>query len=494
MFAATITVPDNDNHTYAAYQIFTGGVENGVLSNIHYGANAALPAGKAVGDPVDASVLSTIEGLASLTEAARADELAKYADLSGTAKYSSITKSSSTSVEEGYYLIKDTNIVDGEEQTLYIVQVIGDFSINRKAGTTTSDKNVDDINDSDTSVNADNVKGGKTSDYDIGDFVPYHLTGTITEKVDQYKTYHITFEDTLEDGKFDEISDLSIAWNDGTTIENTDDYTVKVTGVEQRSKNGFTVRFDFTPKEGKDLKSIAGKTIKIDFSAKLGVNASVGEAGNRNTLVVKYSNNPNSTEDGEGETTPTTVITFTYKVLVNKIDENDKPLPKAGFTLYKILSTTAWPTGDDAKDAAAMNAYFAKDANHIATWTDGAGDTKTSFTFNGLDDGIYVLCETTTPAGYNTMEPKSFKVTATHGGSGENELKLTALNGEKVNGEIDLISSLREGSLTATIKNNKGAVLPSTGGSGTTMIYIIGVILLAGAGILLVTRRRMKAE
>ena len=141
-----------------------------------------------------------------------------------------------------------------------------------------------------------------------------------------------------------------------------------------------------------------------------------------------------------------------------------------------------------------MNAYFAKDANHIATWTDGAGDTKTSFTFNGLDDGIYVLCETTTPAGYNTMEPKSFKVTATHGGSGENELKLTALNGEKVNGEIDLISSLREGSLTATIKNNKGAVLPSTGGSGTTMIYIIGVILLAGAGILLVTRRRMKAE
>ena len=47
---------------------------------------------------------------------------------------------------------------------------------------------------------------------------------------------------------------------------------------------------------------------------------------------------------------------------------------------------------------------------------------------------------------------------------------------------------------TAEIENNKGATLPGTGGSGTTMLYIIGVILLAGAGILLVTRRRMKVE
>lgn len=111
-----------------------------------------------------------------------------------------------------------------------------------------------------------------------------------------------------------------------------------------------------------------------------------------------------------------------------------------------------------------------------------------------MDAGQYILTETVTPAGFNTIDPITFTVTATHEivwtTQGRTDV-LTDLKGDKVTGEITFTSDKTKGSLTATVINKKGSVLPSTGGIGTTIFYVVGAILMIGAGVILVSRRRV---
>ncbi|XCP85583.1 SpaH/EbpB family LPXTG-anchored major pilin [Roseburia hominis] len=487
-----LSVPAGDSHTYEVYQIFTGDLAGKVLSDVHYGANASIPTGKKAGDTVETSVLNTIKGISG-TDAEKAEVLKTYANLTSD-PFTTVSAGSSVNVPTGYYLIKDNNVdlAVGDEHTLYILAVVGPTEITRKAGTTSSDKKVDDTNDSDT-TEVDNGQLQTSSDYDIGDKVPYHVTATISDKVEQYEKYHITLEDILETGKFDDITlDKENAIKLGSdTIADTENYTVTTTWITDPSKDGFKVKIEFTPKEGKTLESLAGKTIAIDFTATLGENAAIGEEGNKNTLKVSYSNNPNESDGGsEGHTPDKEVITFTYKVVIDKFNNENQPLEGAGFTLYKVSKADA-EANVIGKDAAAKNTAWANKA--ITTWTTNAIDgetvgTKNRFSFNGIDDGYYVLCETTTPAGYNTLEPQVFKVTATHDANG---LELTDLSGNCVSGEITFTPNKSTGALSANVINNQGTILPETGGIGTTIFYVVGAILMIGAGVMLVTRKRI---
>ena len=115
------------------------------------------------------------------------------------------------------------------------------------------------------------------------------------------------------------------------------------------------------------------------------------------------------------------------------------------------------------------------------------------FKITGLDDGAYRLTETTTPDGYNTIEPIIFTVTAGHDVESDTP-GLTSLSGDKVSGEITFTPNPTEGSLTATVVNQSGLELPETGGMGTTLFYIAGAVLVIGAAVLLVTRRRVNAQ
>lgn len=117
----------------------------------------------------------------------------------------------------------------------------------------------------------------------------------------------------------------------------------------------------------------------------------------------------------------------------------------------------------------------------------------TTFTFSGLDDGDYVLSETTTPDGYNKIDDVEFTVTAKHDEDSETP-KLTELTGDVTTGSLTFTSSTSAGSLTTDVVNKKGSVLPSTGGMGTTILYVVGTILVLAAGILLVTKKRMDAK
>ncbi|WP_173434663.1 SpaA isopeptide-forming pilin-related protein [Sharpea azabuensis] len=190
-----------------------------------------------------------------------------------------------------------------------------------------------------------------------------------------------------------------------------------------------------------------------------------------------YSNNPNKGGEGETGKTPNDKnIVFTYKAVVNKVDENRNSLAGAGFTLQK-----------EYKKEDGTTKY--RDVKTI-----GASDKTTTFEFKGLDDGNYKLIESTTPAGYNTIAPITFTVSAEHDVKSDNPT-LTSLTGNKSTGEILFTPKIDDGSLTTNVANKKGSTLPETGGMGTTLLYAVGGVLVAlAAAYIIISKKHEKAE
>jgi LPXTG-motif cell wall-anchored protein len=113
--------------------------------------------------------------------------------------------------------------------------------------------------------------------------------------------------------------------------------------------------------------------------------------------------------------------------------------------------------------------------------------------FKGLDDGDYKLTETTTPAGYNTISPIEFTISAEHDANSANPA-LTSLSGNVTTGEATFTVEKDAGSLTTDVVNKKGSTLPSTGGMGTTVLYVAGAAIVVAAGVGLAIRRNKRRD
>ena len=505
------------NHTYEVYQIFTGKYDatTGQLQNLKYGQNAV----ETTGDAVSAADLKK---LADYTDAGTTQAL-DQTDITFISQFvnllnpiATIPAGGDTTVAEGYYLIKDkdgTLANTNEQYTLYLISVLNkDITITPKTGTTTSEKKLDDVNDSTGA--AENLQD--SADYDIGDYVPFHLTAHMAQNVNAYKKYHLTFTDTLESGKFDAITTpvIKVGGTELSAIAADAGYTATANYTTAATKDGFVVTITFQPVAPATLlpEALNGKDVTIDFTAQLGKGANIGQLGNVNTLQLKYSNNPNSTDDSDEGTNPEdTVIVFTYDLIVNKQDEDKAELKGASFALYKKYKTL--PEG---KTAVASPIKYAGDTKEYAI-PEGTiylkvgeitGTDKSTFTFSGIDDGEYLLVETVVPTGYNALEPKTFTVSASHTATadinkntkkdGNGAYVLTAVSGT---GEITLAQHTKtEGESTiidgvsTDVVNQSGTVLPSTGGIGTTIFYVVGSILVVAAGVLLITKKRMGRE
>lgn len=463
----TITFPTDtkyQDHTYEVYQIFTGDLSGGVLSNVKYGENGA----KAKGTEVTADELKKLTdvNVAGKTDQDKLNVIKTFADLSSP--IATLTKTSTTyTAAPGYYLIKDKDgsVSGTDANTLYITKVVGDVTISPKSDVPSFQKKVNDTND----TTGETSGWQDSADYDIGDEVPFQLKATLPSNYADYKTYYLAFHDVEEKGLSFNSNSVEVAV-DNTPVDS-GKYTVKTTGLT----DGCTFEVVFT-----DLKTAVaaknGSEITVDYTSTLTANATPGNQGNVNKARLQFSNNPNSEQGGEstptGKTPWDNVIVFTYKVVVNKVNENKEALKGAAFKLEKKL----------------------KDGTTKPVKEFTAGED-TSFTFSGLDDGDYVLTETTTPAGYNTIKPITFTVTADHKvewTTGERTDVLTSLSGNAASGEITLAADKTAGSLTADVVNVKGSNLPSTGGMGTTVLYVAGaaIVLVAAFGIAFAVRRR----
>ena len=455
--SCTISFPTDAkyaDHTYEVYQIFTGDYDGKVLSNVKYGANGAKTAGTEVPD----ADLQKLADVNSKTDQEKLDVIKTFANLDGN-PVATLTKDNQTyTAVAGYYLIKDK---DGSQtgkddaSTLYITKVVGNVAIDPKSDVPSFEKKVKDTNDS-TGVTSD---WQDSADYDIGDKVPFQLTAKLPSNYGDYKTYYLAFHDVEEEGLSFNADSVKVSI-DGQQI--TEGYEVKAKTDGLTDGCTFEVVFN-------DLKSTAAKAgskVTVEYDSTLTKDANLGQQGNVNKAKLQFSNNPNSEQDGgpTGETPWDNVIVFTYKVTVNKVDQNQKPLKGAAFKLEKKLQDGTTKT--------------------VGSFTAGED---TSFTFSGLDDGDYVLTETTTPAGYNTINPITFTVTADHkitwGDTDKREDILTKLNGSAASGEITFTPNVADGSLTTSVVNKSGSSLPETGGMGTIVLYVAGAALVIAAGL-----------
>ena len=460
-----ITAPAT-THIYEIYQIFTGDYSTDAagtakLANIKWGENGT----GTVGAAVEQNVLNALSAVASsASDKAKLDVIENYVKLD-TTPVAIVTNGSSVEVVGGYYLIKDKDgsLSGSEPYTTYLVSVVGNVTIEPKSNEVPKfTKKLKDTNDT-TGV----ITGWQDSaDYDIGDKIPFRLQGTVSKDYDSYKTYYYAFHDVEEKGLAFDPDSVEVFVGDeetGTKID-ASNYTV-VTNPADRCT--FEIVFD-------NLKNIpivtAKSIITVTYESTLNTNAVLGKQGNVNTAQLEYSNNPRG--NGTGTTPWDNVIVFTYKVVVNKVDQSGQPLEGAQFTLTKKTKN-----GTDVVKTMDVNT------------------TLTQFTLSGLDDGEYTLTETVTPAHYNTISPITFTVNADHTITWETERRediLTSLSGDKKVGEITFDVDKTAGTLTTNVINNIGTTLPGTGGIGTTIFYVIGGGLMVAAAILLITKKRME--
>ena len=458
----TITAPKN-GHTYEIYQIFTGDYDPSnktMLANIKWGENGT----GTVGAAVEQNVLNALSAVASsASDKAKLDVIENYVKLD-TTPVAIVTNGSSVEVVGGYYLIKDKDgsLSGSEPYTTYLVSVVGHVTINPKSSAVPEfNKKLKDTNDSTGEVS----RWQDSADYDIGDYIPFRLQGTVPADYDSYSTYYYAFHDKEEAGlTFDPSSVEVFVGDEETGTKITTGYTVDTNPADGCT---FEIVFD-------DLKNIPSVTAKsiitVTYESTLNGNAVLGAQGNVNTAKLEYSNNPRG--NGTGTTPWDNVIVFTYKVVVNKVDQDNNPLVGAQFTLTKKTKN-----GTDV----------------VKTMTIDSSETQ--FTLSGLDDGEYTLTETVTPAHYNTISPITFTVNADHTITWETERRediLTSLSGDKKVGEITFSVDKTAGTLTTNVINNIGTTLPGTGGIGTTIFYVIGGGLMVAAAILLITKKRME--
>lgn len=453
--ANTITGPKN-GHTYEAYQIFTGDLADGKLSNVKWGS-ATAKNGTAVTD----AELKTVTDLASKSvndnAQATANAIAAYlkSDAQPTATIDDTNPTAQ--VPSGYYLIKDKNntVPDGQAATTYIVTVAGNVTITPKSDVPSFEKKLKDTND----TTGETSDWQDSADYDINDAVPFKLEGTVASNYADYDTYYFAFHD-VEENSLTFNKDSVKVYVDDTEI--TSGYSVVTEGLT----DGCTFEVKFA-----NLKTIdgvkAGSKIRVEYTSTLNENAVIGEQGNVNKAKLQYSNNPNDEQGGEngptGETPWDNVIVFTYKTVINKVDDKNQPLKGAEFTLSKKM-----------KDGSTKTVAVVKDSEG------------TTFTFNGLDDGDYVLTETKTPAGYNSIKPITFTVTANHTITWEGEDRdtiLTGLSGNAASGEITFTPTGDKSELDTSVVNKPGSSLPETGGMGTIVLYAAGAVLVIAAGV-----------
>ncbi len=307
---------------------------------------------------------------------------------------------------------------------------------------------------------------GQENTADVGDTVPFRVTITTKKGIQNYK-----FHDVMSAGLTFDSASVAVAL-DGDPVS-ADNYTVVTEGLD----DGCTFEVQFTDDFLGSL--IPNQEIVITYNATVNADAVIGKDGNTNRAILEYGDN-NRTEEGPDTTTTTYVFEMgIYKYTGTLNTDDDTPLADAVFELRRTKDGDAiqFVKTDDNAYRVATPGEIADDT--VIKVTSITTDDTGRFNLSGLDADTYYLVETAAPAGYNLLKDP-IKVVITQ-------------NEESKEGVI----TVNDGTTPVTevgVQNNTGAELPSTGGIGTTIFYVLGGILVVGACILLVVKKRMSSE
>ena len=487
----------NGTHGYSAFQIFKGVIskDNPTLSGVDWGQNitepdiflANLKNDPTIGEKFETAATAS-EVLAVISQWSNSDDnsiafarvVCSYLYPNADAKPEPVITDHTGGInipKSGYYLIVDTTYFNpGDYYHAYnsffllnVPQVPYVVPINRKVVKPTVEKEVYDNQD------GTNEAGfGSSADHAINEEFQFKLTATLPANPDRaydyYDEYMVTFCDTLSAGITFDRWDTVVINNGGADIPiPAENY------YSDASNQDLTLSIEDVKTCAPGLNLNNGATITVTYTAHLNEKAYVNTAGgasnteNKNSVYLIYSNNPRSSAFFD-RTPESAVCVYTYQLNNTKYHDDDtqgNELEGAGFKLY----SDAECNNEVGLYQEGEFYYPIKDATGKKAVEMISGENG-QFNVKGLDAGTYYLKETITPAGYDTCGVTPVTIKADH--SGNDHVNLEGSN------------------LTIVNKKAGGITLPSTGGIGTTIFYVVGGGLMVAAIVLLVTKKRME--
>ena len=506
----------NKNHDYIAFQIFKGVIsskDNPTLSDVTWGSHITHPDdfleklkdAPIIGaqfhsiDATDATDAATVQKvLAVISQWNDSDDdsiafarfVCHYLYSNGDPQSTIVGGGGAIKIPEpGYYLIVDTiNFNDGDHYHAYNSFLLvndthqGEYNviINHKVVKPTVEKKVYDNDNNDIS----SAGGwGSSADHAINEKFQFQLIAKLPagrdegRAYDYYDKYTVCFNDTLSEGITYDGLDSVVIESNGTPYDITNDsskYDIDISNL--KSQNSFVVKIHDVKNCVANLND--GATITVTYTAHLNdkayVNIAGGSTSNINKVYLTYSNNPKD-ESSIGKTPESTpVYVYTYQLNNTKYHDDDNPnnvLAGAGFRLY---SDEACHDEDEIKLKMNDDDTYSRDFSTEGKGVEMISGQDGQFNVKGLDAGTYYLKETKTPDGYSACKVIPVTIKADH----------------SRNDQVNLEGS----NLTNDIINKKagGITLPSTGGIGTTIFYVVGGGLMVAAIVLLVTKKRME--
>lgn len=328
------------------------------------------------------------------------------------------------------------------------------------------------------------------SDYNVGDTIPYMITVDVPANITELKEFVLTDTPT---NLVDDVESIEIKC-DNTSI-NADAYSVEKAG------DGFKITFKTAT-----MGAYADKELVITYNAVLQETAVTTTSGNPNTASLEYSNQilPGTTPGhpaGEPEKAEIEdhAVVYTFKLSVLKTDAADNPLQGVKFDLYKEVSEgTDGAESGNSDNGLDKEKFWKKVAADLTTGSDG------KISKGGLANGTYYLVETKTNDGYNLLKAPvkvdlsiEYTTSFTEVKAWEKIDGVWTLVKHEINVEETTFSgndkeTPLDGNLTTTVINKKGFQLPITGGAGTLLASLIGILLMGGGAFVFVSSRKKK--
>lgn len=413
--------------------------------------------------------------------------------------------------KSGYYLfLTDAGTLASDESTtgskntatspIYAVVGAGDVEVTEKTSIPTVNKQILDDTKGKTADNAETDNWKNVGDAWIGQVIDYRLTGTVADNITSYDKYQYEFQDTLSKG-LDVVKDANgnplnlkvyIVKKDGTHAEVKHDASKGYTATATKAKDSKTelLKVSFA-----DLKAIvdtadasiaAGdiSNVVVTYQAKLTSDAEYTAAGNTNEVKLVYSNDPMS--NGTGTSESKKVADYVFGFDVTKIDpDNSSAKLDAGFTVKMIKEGSDNSVGKWLK----QDGSFSNDVNDAYTFETTEACNKVSIP--GLVAGTYLISESKTPAGYNTIA--DFEITVAPEYNTDGTLKELKVTSNSIMATPATGGKVTTTKIPVTIQNKKGSGLPLTGLNGVTFTWIAGGAVLC-IGVAHLIRSRKQAE
>lgn len=449
-----------------------------------------------------------------------------------------------STINQGYWLFVEERAEGGTRPGDAFLPILLD-TLGKDEVTVNLKKDVPEI---DKEVKGENGEYGDSSTASIGDEVEFKVTSKVPNMTG-YDKYFFVVTDTLSEGlSINEntfVPNITIGaggneisvgkcthTGEGTTHERCYDLIITKNGTSGGTeiqivfKNFIQYANNYTAE---------GTPITITYSATLTEDAVIGNDGNPNSVKLEYSNDPEAEQNGTpgnpdipkipiGETPNSETKTYVTGIELNKVDESNGELTDAEFklsgksvnkvlvtgtvfvedetgTYYKLKDgtyTQTGPTPDTEGSYADPTTKYTKESNVVLNGKDESGeeiditaitDENGTVVFNGLGEGIFMIEETRAPAGYNKLkEPIYIKIVWDDDTKGWSAVRCNE-DGEEI-GEDDTVTVDSTGVITLTVENKSGTELPETGGIGTAIFYGVGILLILGAGTMLLSKKR----